>query len=324
MVGRCWMAMPGQPVISSQGEGPLVSVVIPMFQSAEWIGPTLATVEAQTYPLIETIVVDDGSTDHGSEVVAEFASSCERPVRLIRTTNRGVAAARNTGITESDGEFVALLDADDLWGPRKLELQVARLGASGAPMCTCGYEFFDDRTGRRTGVVRVEDGSSALPGWLSLEGNGLALASAALISRPVLDELRLFDPEFSVSADLEFALRIAEVGHLDSVPEILVRYRLHPGQMHRQVSGLKGDVEVLYDRVFAKKRNLAFERRCRANLDAHLGFSHLLRGRVNLALSHLWRSLCRDPRRIFTLPVRAIGRRLGRRLQLGALGRPTR
>ena len=143
MVGRCWMAMPGQPVISSQVEGPLVSVVIPMFQSAEWIGPTLATVEAQTYPLIETIVVDDGSTDHGSEVVAEFASSCERPVRLIRTTNRGVAAARNTGITESDGEFVALLDADDLWGPRKLELQVARLGASGAPMCTCGYEFFD-------------------------------------------------------------------------------------------------------------------------------------------------------------------------------------
>ena len=295
-----------------------------MFQSAEWIGATLATVEAQTYPLLETIVVDDGSTDQGSEVVAEFASSCERPVRLVRTTNRGVAAARNTGITESAGDFVALLDADDLWQPRKLELQVARLEASGAPMCTCGYEFFDDRTGRRTGVVRVEDGSNALRGWLSLEGNGLALASAALISRAALEELRLVDSEFSVSADLEFALRIADLGHLDSVPETLVRYRLHPRQMHRQVSGLAGDVGVLYDRVFAKKRNPSLERRCRANLAAHLGFSHLLRGRVDVALPYLWRSFCCDPRRIFTLPVRAIGRRLGRRLQLCASDRPTR
>jgi glycosyltransferase involved in cell wall biosynthesis len=311
-------------VTSSQVKRPLVSVVIPMFQSEAWIGATLATVEAQTYSLVETIVVDDGSTDQGPAVVAEFASSCERPVRLIRTTNRGVAAARNTGITESDGDFVALLDADDLWGPRKLELQVAKLGDSGAPMCTCGYEFFDDRTGRRTGVVRVEDGSSALRGWLSLEGNGLALASAALISRPVLDELKLFDPEFSVSADLEFALRIAELGHLDSIPETLVRYRLHPRQMHRQVSGLAGDVDLLYDRVFAKKQDPSFERRCRANFAAHLGFSHLLRGRVDLALPYLWQSLCRDPRRIFTLPIRAIVRRLDRRLQLCASGRSTR
>ncbi len=309
---------------SSQVERPLVSVVIPMFQSAEWIRATLATVEAQTYPLLETIVVDDGSTDQGSEVVAEFASSCKRPVRLIRTSNRGVSDARNTGITESAGDFVALLDADDLWGPRKLELQVARLGASGAPMCTCGYEFFDDRTGRRTGVVRVEDGSRALRGWLSLEGHGLALASAALISRAALEELRLFDSEFSVSADLEFALRIADLGHLDSVPETLVRYRLHSQQMHRQVSGLAGDVGVLYDHVFAKKRNPSFERRCRANLAAHLGFSHLLRGQVDVALPYLWHSLCRDPRRIFTLPVRAIVRRLGRRLRLCASGRSTR
>ena len=324
MVGSSWMAAPGQSVTSNQVERPIVSVVIPMFQSAEWIRATLATVEAQTYPLVETIVVDDGSTDQGPAFVAQFASSCERPVRLIRTTNRGVAAARNAGIVEADGDFVALLDADDLWEPRKLELQVAKLEASGAPMCTCGFEFFDDRTGRITGVVRVGDGSSALRGWLSLEGNGLALASAALISRPILDELQLFDPEFSISADIEFAFRIAELGHLDSVPETLVRYRLHPGQMHRQVRGLAGDVDLLYDRVFAKKQDPSFERRCRANLAAHLGFSYLLRGRVDVGLSYLWRSLRCDPRRIFTLPVRAIVRRLNRRLQLHASGLSTR
>lgn len=304
-----------------RSDTPLVSVVIPMYQAAEWIRETLATVEAQTYPLIETIVVDDGSTDRGAEIVAEYAAEGTRTVRLIRTLNRGVASARNTGIAESMGDMVALLDADDLWYPRKIEFQVARLIGSSAPMCTCGYEFFNDRTGRRTGVVRVRDGSRALSGWLALEGNGLALASAALIRRPVLDELRLFDPEFSVSADLDFALRIHEVGHIDSVPEVLVRYRLHPHQMHRQVSGLAGDLALLHDRVFVDGQRPSFERRCRANLAAHVGLSNLLHGRVSAALPYLWRALRRDPRRIVTLPIRALVRRLGRRAQLWHPGR---
>ena len=93
---------------------PLVSVVIPMFQAASWIRETLASVSDQTYPQIEIIVVDDGSTDGGAEIVTEFAAGSESPVRLIRTTNRGVASARNTGIEESTGTFVALLDADDV------------------------------------------------------------------------------------------------------------------------------------------------------------------------------------------------------------------
>ena len=304
-----------------RSDTPLVSVVIPMYQAAEWIRETLATVEAQTYPLIETIVVDDGSTDRGAEIVAEYAAEGTRTVRLIRTLNRGVASARNTGIAESMGDMVALLDADDLWYPRKIEFQVARLIGSSAPMCTCGYEFFNDRTGRRTGVVRVRDGSRALRGWLALEGNGLLLPSTALIRRTVLDDMRGFDPEFSVSADLEFALRMEEVGPLDAVPETLVRYRVHPAQMHRRLGDLARDVSLLHDRVFTDGRQSPFERRCRANLDVHLGLSHLLRGRVSVAVPYLWRALRRDPRRIVTLPIRALVRRLGRRAQLWHPGR---
>ena len=99
---------------------PLVSVVIPMFQAASWIDKTLATVSDQTYPHFEIIVVDDGSTDRGAEIVAGFAAGSEKPVQLLQTTNSGVAAARNIGIEESTGTFIALLDADDLWHPRKL------------------------------------------------------------------------------------------------------------------------------------------------------------------------------------------------------------
>jgi glycosyltransferase involved in cell wall biosynthesis len=270
---------------------PLVSVVIPMHQAESWITDTLASVDSQTYPRVETIVVDDGSWDRGAGLVSVFAESVERPVRLVRTTNCGVAAARNLGIAESNGAYVALLDADDLWHPSKLEYQVAQLEESGSPMCTCGYEFFDDRTKRRIGVVRVDDGSAALRGWLALEGNGLALASTALIRREALDDLCRFDSTFSISAGLDFALRVGETGHIDSLPEVLVGYRVHPGQMHRQISGLVGDMSPLYDRVFSDGGEPSFERRCRANLAVHIGLSQLLRGRVASAVRHLGRSV---------------------------------
>ena len=315
MVGRSRLASVGQPVTGEAADGPLVSVVIPMFQSESWIAETLESVAAQTYPLVETIVVDDGSSDSGANLVSGFAESAERPVRLVRTTNNGVAAARNLGIAESNGAYVALLDADDLWRPEKLESQVTQLEESGSPMCTCGYEFFDDRTRRRIGVVRVDDGSAALRGWLALEGNGLALASTALIRRQALEDLLRFDSLFSISADLDFALRVGETGHIDALPEVLVRYRLHPGQMHRQISGLAGDMSALYDRVFSDGGDLSFERRCRANLAVHIGLSQLLKGRFGSALGHLGRSVRWEPRRIVTLPLRAFVRRSGRRLR---------
>ncbi len=295
---------------------PLVSVVIPMFQAEAWILDTLASVDSQTHQWIETIVVDDGSSDRGAGLVSVFAESADRPVRLVRTANQGVAAARNLGIAESSGAYVALLDADDLWHPAKLELQVAQLERSGSPMCTCGYEFFDDRTRRRIGVVRFDDGSAALRGWLALEGNGLALASTALIRREALDDLLRFDSLFSISADLYFALRVGETGHIDALPEVLVGYRVHPGQIHRQISGLAGEMSTLYDSVFADGGDPSFERRCRANLAVHLGLSQLLKGRFGSALGHLGRSVRWDPRRIVTLPLRAFVRRSGRRLRV--------
>ncbi len=292
---------------------PLVSVVIPMYQAEAWIIDTLATVAAQTYPRVETIVVDDGSTDRGADLVAEYASATSLAIQLVSTSNLGVSEARNTGILASTGDYVALLDADDLWYPRKLELQVAHLGGSGGPTCVCGYELFNDRTGRPIGVVRFRNGSQALRGWLALEGNGLLLPSTALIRRTVLDDMRGFDPDLSVSADLDFALRIEEFGPLYALPETLVRYRVHPAQMHRRLDDFGSDMSRLHDRVFADGRRRSFERRCRANLDAHLGFSHLLRGRVGVAMPYFLHSLRRDPRRLVTLPLWALIRRLKRR-----------
>ena len=104
--------------------GRLVSVIIPAFNAAAHIRQTLNSVLAQTYQAIEVIVVDDGSSDATSAIVEEFVKRDAR-VQLVRQSNAGVGAARNTAIRMARGKYIAPLDADDFWFPEKLEKQVA-------------------------------------------------------------------------------------------------------------------------------------------------------------------------------------------------------
>src|SRR4051794_36334456 len=108
----------------SSCDQPLVSVVIPAWNVEATLGDTLESVARQTYPNIEIIIVDDGSTDATADIAEEY---CRRAgnAKLVKQRNRGPAAARNRGIAEARAEWIALLDADDLWHPTKLQKQVA-------------------------------------------------------------------------------------------------------------------------------------------------------------------------------------------------------
>src|SRR5690348_10269988 len=103
-----------------QGEMPTVSVVIPAFNAAEYIGQAIDSVLAQTHQPIEIIVVDDGSTDQTAQIAAAYPA----PVRVLRKPNGGPASARNMGIAAATGSWIALLDADDRWLANKLERQL--------------------------------------------------------------------------------------------------------------------------------------------------------------------------------------------------------
>ncbi len=103
---------------------PLVSVIVPCFNAAPWLGEAIESVLAQTHPAIETIVVDDGSTDESVAVARRYAP---RGVQVVTQPNRGASAARNHGLRLARGAFIQYLDADDLLSPRKLEIQLARL-----------------------------------------------------------------------------------------------------------------------------------------------------------------------------------------------------
>src|ERR1700678_803249 len=102
---------------------PTISVIIPTYNRADLIGQALESALAQTHPADEIIVVDDGSTDDTERVVAQYAGQ----VRYMRQVNAGPSAARNRGIQAASGDFIALLDSDDLWVKDRLERQLAAL-----------------------------------------------------------------------------------------------------------------------------------------------------------------------------------------------------
>ena len=104
----------------------LISVIIPTYNSQKYISSAVNSVLSQTYKAFELIIVDDGSTDNTGEIVASFD---DRRIRYIRQNNSGVAVARNTGIKSSKGEYIAFLDADDIWERDKLAVQIDEISS---------------------------------------------------------------------------------------------------------------------------------------------------------------------------------------------------
>ena len=141
----------------------MISIVIPLWNKAPYVGRCLDSVAAQTYRDFEAVVVDDGSTDDGPERVAAYADG---RIRLVRQPNGGVAVARNRGVSEARGEWVAFLDADDEWAPDHLATLVdlmARYPHCG--MVSASYWLHHDATGRRCAALAFHVGLSGETGF---------------------------------------------------------------------------------------------------------------------------------------------------------------
>lgn len=224
---------------------PLVSAIIPAYNAERYLAAAILSVLAQTYPRMEIVVVDDGSTDHTADIAASFGTA----VRYIRQPNQGVSVARNRGMTEARGEYLAFLDADDEWLPRKIEVQVARLEARpSAAASFTGKVYVDERRGIET--VEMLHLEPDMVGSLLLVSGFVGPPSALLVRRDTLLELGGFDTHLSQSADQDLWIRLAEVGPLDVVDEALVRYRLHEKNMSRNVRLLEADTMRWLARFF--------------------------------------------------------------------------
>lgn len=225
--------MPKTEALAGALGHPTISVIVPVYNGAATIASTLRSVFAQTWLDFELIVVDDGSIDDTVAVVDAFTggggslAKQNRRLRLVSQTNQGQAIARNRGIAESRGEFVAFLDADDWWLPQKLEWQLAALRADpAAGLAYCWTELVDN-AGQPTGN-RV---SSPFAGWAYaplLVTDFVASGSNPLVRRSALEAVGGFNPARVPSEDWDLWLRLAQRYPLALVPEPLVLYRQRP------------------------------------------------------------------------------------------------
>jgi glycosyltransferase involved in cell wall biosynthesis len=227
---------------------PRVSVIIPTHNRSKLLRVAVESVLAQTYPAIEIIVVDDGSTDDTAAVIAEYAGR----VTYIEQANAGVAAARNTGFRASSGEFINFLDDDDTFLPTKIERQVAVLEAQPeAGLVHCGYHHVDEEG-------TVLDTTGVLPEGHVLKElicESFLTVHSPLIRRQCLEQVGLFDEVLPWTADWDLWLRIALAGYpFACVQEPLCTYLVHPVCMTSDIRTLELQTLEVLDRVFANPR----------------------------------------------------------------------
>jgi hypothetical protein len=215
----------GDPV-SGLPDRPRVSIVIPVFNGANYLAEAIDSALAQTWPELEVIVVDDGSTDGGATV--RVAAAHGDRIRLIRRGHGGVAAALNAGIAAMTGDLFAWLSHDDVYLPHKVERQIEVMRRHPGPVIAYSDYELVGRDLRRIKTKRLPDVTDrGFRTWLlthsSLHGCTL------LVPRACLAEAR-FDERLATTQDYDLWFRLASDYRFVRVPEILLRYRIHDRQ----------------------------------------------------------------------------------------------
>ena len=226
---------------------PVVSVVIPAFNAMRTIGQTLESALSQTLAAIEVIVVDDGSTDATREAVRRIQ---DPRVRLVSQPNRGASVARNTGIAQAKGEWVAFLDADDAWTANKLERQLTLMALSPGCLASQTSAFLVDDDLRPHTLRHCRPSRDPLLAFLRFQ-NLPAAASSWLVKRDLLNQLGGFDPELVMHEDWDLSVRLARLTHPLCIDEPLTLYRMHADNRSSDVdSHIASGLRIL-DRLFS-------------------------------------------------------------------------
>ncbi len=227
----------------------LISVVIPAYNAAGTLEATVKSVFEQSVQDFEIIIVDDGSKDTTLQVAQSIASRDLR-VRLISQHNSGASAARNTGVKAAIGEYVAFLDADDLWMPHKLERQLEVLnGAKDITAVQSGVYYVNNDL-EIISVGRCFESKDVLLETLFFQ-NLPGLMSTLIVKRDRFDLIGLFNTKLVILEDWEMAIRLSRYCNLKSIEEPLALYRQFPGNRSRDLSIHIEPGHIALGRLFA-------------------------------------------------------------------------
>jgi glycosyltransferase involved in cell wall biosynthesis len=271
----------------------LVSVVIPTKDRPEMLRRAVLSVLGQTYSPVELIVVDDGSVEPAREAIADLNTDDLRRFEVVRHgENRGGAAARNTGLREARGEYVAFLDDDDRWTPHKLEKQVEALRGAGE---SAGVAFAWNRQLDTDGSV-VDMHLPRADGDVSeriLYGNYIGSFSGVLVRRTLAERVDGLDERFPAWQDWEFLVRLAQQTEFVSIPEpLVVRHIGHGARISPGYEAKRDIASMMFEEhLLAPATEHGVERRVRANLEFRLAKAARLTGAYGTARSHVARAI---------------------------------
>jgi glycosyltransferase involved in cell wall biosynthesis len=228
---------------------PRVSVIIPLYNQAKYVCEAIKSVLNQSYGNYEIIVVDDGSTDNGREVVTAFGNQ----VRYLWQENQGLGGARNTGICHAQGEFIGLLDSDDSWLPNFLEMMVQL--ADQSPKAAVYYCSAQGMDGKGNELPEIF-GRSVYPSdslYHQLLRADFLIPSTILMRRAVVIDAGLFEQKNRTihgCEDWDLWLRIAPEHEFIGTKACLVRYRLHSQSMSTNPSVMQQAVRAVIEKHF--------------------------------------------------------------------------
>lgn len=272
-------------------EPPLISVLMPCHNAAPYVGEAVASVLAQTYPHVELVIVDDGSTDGSSNVLQQLAAAHPERITLVYQNRAGPWAARNHGLVRAHGPFIAFLDADDTWAPEALARLHAALDAARADIACCGWRS----TGVGTTAPQPHLPPAADAALDHAFEHGAWPLNTLLIHRPRIDALHGFSERLPTAMDFDLWLRLlAGAPVLAAVPEALAQRRLYPRGDARIPQWQQVSDAVAVRRDFARHHPNAVAHYTPSRLD-ELIYTPLLRE----AYRCHWRNDTESARRLF-------------------------
>jgi glycosyltransferase involved in cell wall biosynthesis len=326
--GQCHQAVhaadPGAGTHQSAGR---VSVIVPAYNAAATIERTISSVLNQTYVDLEVLAVDDGSTDETAALVQRFANVDCR-IRLLQKPNGGLVSARNHGIAHANGEFIAPIDADDLWHPEKIRKQVALMRDRGARV---GLIYTWARGIDEQDRVIFDITPCGFRGdvYAALIMRNFVGSGAPLVRRHCVEEVGGYDGTLAArgapcTEDLKFNLDIAERYHFDFVPEFLWGYRFRDSSMSTDIEAMLRSHAVVVRDVRERHPELpeTLFRWARGHQHREWGLTHLSKGHLLEGVRLLLAAARDDPLVTLQVGFRRMCSRLWRPSSLSKLFTP--
>lgn len=267
---------------------PTVSINLCCYNSEKYLEETLQSIFAQTYSDWELVVVNDGSTD-STERIAQRHLGEGRNIVYHAQANAGLGAARNKALELSQGEFIALIDHDDLWHPTKLEKQLALFTRPEVALIYSGAAAWI--MGREPTLVVVKRPMYRGNVFIPIVLENFVPCASMVIRRIALEKVGAFDPRLNQVEEYDLAIRLAESYEFDYTEEPLLTFRVHPRNASWDRYGLQSEMIALMDRVLARSTFLSRElgpavtRIRRVGLPCEPGHAYLLRSRFRTALA---------------------------------------